>query len=392
MLFTDGENLQGDVNAATSRLDEAGVRLLGVVAGTDAGGPIPETDPSGSIRYKRDRDGQPVVTRAHPEVVRGIADEAGGEVVLLDDPEVVALIADAVGRLQTREIESTQTVRRIERFPLLLAAAAAFATLGFALAPWRRSVVTVALLLIAGTVSAQQDASSPPPAPRARPPAPPAAGVGEPEGAPWWQRWVPGGSRRLARLGTSSWQRGDLASAVAAFAGAAELAPDSAPRLYDLGTALAAGGSLEQATPLLEAADRGGVPGAAYNTGTAALSAQQLDQAIDWLRRAMLADPNDVEAKHNYELALRLREQQQQEQQEQQEQQDEQQEQDEQRQDDEEPRDQEEQEQPQPPQPGPSPTPNPNPPLFAALDRAEAEAREAMQSPTPSAGTVEKDW
>ena len=40
----------------------------------------------------------------------------------------------------------------------------------------------------------------------------------------------------------------------------------------------------------------------------------------------------------------------------------------------------------------PTPTPNPNQPLFAALERAEAEAREQLKSPTPRAGKVEKDW
>ncbi len=381
LLFTDGENLQGDVQVATARLDEAGIRMLGVVAGTESGGPIPEPDGRGGVRYKRDRDGRPVVTRAHPQVLRGIADAAGGEVVLLGDPEVTTSIASAVDRLQTREVESTRTMRRIERFPILLAAAAAFAALGFALSPWRRAATASCLLLaVSATAGAQQDASSPP-----GPPQPPAASVAQ-EGAPWWQRVIPGGSRRLARQGAAGWERGDVESAIGAFAGAAELAPERPERLYDLGTALAAAGALDEASPLLEAADRAGVSEAAYNSGTAALSGQQLEQAIHWLRRAMLADPDDLEAKHNYELALRLRQQQQEQQQQQQEEQQEQQDEDEQQQEPGEP------EQPPPPRPGPSPTPNLNQPLYAALDRAEAEAREAMRSPTPAAGAVEKDW
>ncbi|RLE36123.1 MAG: hypothetical protein DRJ61_01430, partial [Acidobacteria bacterium] len=42
--------------------------------------------------------------------------------------------------------------------------------------------------------------------------------------------------------------------------------------------------------------------------------------------------------------------------------------------------------------PQPTPTPDPNGGLFDALDRAEAEAREAMQTPVPQSGNVEKDW
>ncbi|MEJ2582039.1 MAG: VWA domain-containing protein, partial [Acidobacteriota bacterium] len=327
LLFTDGENLQGDVDAATTALSEAGVGLLGVVAGTEQGGPIPEHDERGAVHYKRDQNGQPVVTRAHPEVLVGIADTVGGEVVSLGDPEVVRKIAEAVERLRTREIDETRNVRRVERFPLFLVVAAALLTLGFALPPWRRlAVTTLVLLTLVPTVNAQ-DASPATSAPPAQAPAAAQPQSAEPlPPASWWQRLVPGGSRRLARRGVSKWRHQDLEGATASFAGAAELDPERPERLYDLGTALAAGGRLENAIPLLESADKGGVPGAAYNSGTGALVQSQPDIALDWLRRAMLTDPDDLQAKHNYELALKMRDQQQQQQQQQQdEQQDEQQ-------------------------------------------------------------------
>ncbi|MCW8984172.1 MAG: hypothetical protein OQK55_02435, partial [Thermoanaerobaculales bacterium] len=211
--------------------------------------------------------------------------------------------------------------------------------------------------------------------------------------ASWWQRLVPGGSRRLARRGVNKWRQQKLDEATRSFAGAAELNPDRPERLYDLGTALAAGGRLEIATPLLAAADQGGVSGAAYNSGTAALVQSQPEAALEWLRRAMLADPDDLAAKHNYELALKMRDQQQQQQDQQQDQQQEQQDQ----QQEQEQQEGESETQPTPtPSQGqgaaPTPTPDPNQPLFAALERAEAEAREALRSPTPQAGKVEKDW
>ena len=397
LLFTDGENLQGDVTAATEALSEAGVGLLGVVAGTEGGGPIPERDERGALHYKRDRNGQPVVTRAHPEVLAEIADSVDGEVVSLGDPEVVRAISDAVARLRTREVEETRNLRRVERFPIFLIAAAILLALGFAISPWRRlATAGLALVLVIPSPAVAQDPSQAASAPRVQ--APPSTGdQPAPEALPpasWWQRLIPGGSRRLARRGVAEWRQHDLEGATVAFAGAAELDPEAPERLYDLGTALAAGGKVETATPLLAQADEGGVPGAAYNSGTAALVQSQPEPALEWLRRAMLADPDDMAAKHNYELALKLREQQQQQQQQQQDQQQESehdQEQDQQQQDD------ESQRQPTPtPSQGqgaaPTPTPNPNQPLFAALERAEAEAREQLRSPTPQAGTVEKDW
>jgi Ca-activated chloride channel family protein len=391
MLLTDGENLQGDVRAATARLSEAGVGLLGVVAGSEQGGPIPERGEDGSVHYKRDRNGQPVITRAHPEVVSGIADEVAGEVVLLNDSDPVQQIATAVERLRTREVATTEKTRRIERFPIFLAVAVALVVMGFALSPWRRlaAAVMVALSVTAGPAFAQA-VTAPTPATATGQ----AAARDEPTltPAPWWQRLVPGGSRRLARSGVGHWNSGEMQQATGDFAGALELDSESAERRYDLGTALAAEGRLEMADPLLGQAAEGGVRDAAFNAGTAALEQSQLQSAVKWLRRAVLADADDFEAKYNYEMALKLLQEQQQQQQQQQQDQS---------------SDDEGQQEPQPesgegeqPTPTPSaaqgaaptPTPDPNQALFAALERAEAEAREALRSPTPGAAAVEKDW
>jgi Ca-activated chloride channel family protein len=398
LLFTDGENLQGDVNAATDALSKAAVGLLGIVAGTERGGPIPEHDERGGVHYKRDQNGQPVVTRAHPEVLAEIASKVDGEVVSLADPEVVREIADAVARLRTREVEETRNIRRVERFPIFLAAAAILLILGFAMSPWRRLAIAAAIGVIAvPSFAVAQSVSPATSAPRVNAP-PVTADQPSAEGAlpspSWWQRLIPGGSRRLARRGVSEWRQQKLEEATVSFAGAAELDPEGPERLYDLGTALAAGGKLETATPLLATADREGVPGAAYNSGTAALVQSQPDAALEWLRRAMLADPDDLAAKHNYELALKMRDQQDQQKDQQQDQQQDQQ--------DEQQQEQEKQEGDGEPTPtptpsqgqgaAPTPTPDPNQSLFAALERAEADARDALRSPTPIAGKVEKDW
>jgi len=387
ILITDGENLQGNVEGAARALKDASVGVLAVMAGTEAGGPIPVPSGNGNIQYKRDSGGQPVVTRAQPDVLREVADAAGGAVLDLDDSDVGHSLILAVEELRTREVEANRTVQRVERFPIFLALAALLLVAAFAMTPWRRLAVAamVVALWLPGSAAAQQSPGAvvdPPPAGDAQP-------VEQilPE-APWWQRLIPGGSRRLARSGASSFESGDLETAVRDFAAAAALEPDQPERLYDLGTALAAAGQLQSADPLLVKAHETGVDGAAYNGGTASLTQGQAQRAIQLLREALLADPDDPDVKRNYELALKLLEQQQDEQQD--EEQDDQQ--------------QEQQQDEQQGQPTPTPTPSPgqggaaptptpqNDPLYSALDRAEAEAREAMQSPTPASSSVEKDW
>jgi len=393
VLVTDGENLQGNIDAAVSAIKESGVGVLTVVAGTERGGPIPVEGPDGATHHKRDQNGQPVITRAHPEVLAAIADAVDGASVELADRDVVGQLARIVDKLRTREAEANRTVQRVEQFPLFLMLSAGFLVGSFLLSPWRRlaALTAVAGFLFVAPAGAQQGtqpASVPQPPPMT---APPANAAEEPTTVvepPTWQRVVPGGSRRMARQGVTRWLGGEVEDAAQSFAGAAMLDPENPERLYDLGTALGAGGQLEAAIPILEQAHAGGVPNAAYNSGTSSLQYQQAEAAVKWLREAVLLDPDDLEAKRNYELALAMLEEQEQQEQENQDQEQEQQEEEEEQEQDQE----QEQEQQNQQQPAPTPTPSDSEALFQALERAEAEAREAMQSPTPQATTVEKDW
>ena len=385
LLMTDGENLQGNVQGAAQALRDAGVGVLAVVAGTEAGGPIPVPSEDGRVHYKRDAGGQPVVTKGHPEVLQAIADEVGGEVLDLGDQGVVPKLVTAIDALRTREIEATRTVQRVERFPIFLGFAALLIVIGFALTPWRRLAVAgllvVACVPVPGFAQGNQDPAGEPPAPSEASTVEAAMGS-----ASWWQRLIPGGSRRLARSGAANFDAGDLESAVRDFSAAAALEPNQPDRLFDLGTALAASAQVEPADMLLQRAHEAGVEGAAYNGGTASLNYGQAQRAVELLREALLDAPEDPDVKRNYEIALKKLEEQQQQEQQDQQQQDEQ------------------QEQPEEPQPTPTPSPSPeqggaaptptprNEPLYSALDRAEADAREAMKSPTPRATSVEKDW
>jgi Ca-activated chloride channel homolog len=397
VLVTDGENLQGNVDAAVSAIKDAGVGALTVVAGTERGGPIPVEGPDGAVHHKRDQNGQPVITRAHPEVLAAVAEAVDGDSIDLADRDVVIRLAEIVETLRTREVEANRTVQRVERFPIFLMFAAGLLVGGFLLSPWRRLAVLTSLagLLFVAPVGAQQGAQSAS-VPQPQPPpmtAPPTTAADEPAPVPEppaWQRVVPGGSRRMARQGVTRWLGGEVEGAAQSFAGAAMLDPENPERLYDLGTALGAGGQLEAAIPMLEVAHASGVPNAAYNSGTSSLQYQQAEAAVRWLREAVLLDPEDIEAKRNYELALAMLEEQQQEQENQEQEQDQEQEEEEQEPEQEQDEEQEQQQNQQ--QPEPTPTPSDSEALFQALERAEAEAREAMQSPTPQATTVEKDW
>jgi Ca-activated chloride channel family protein len=407
LLISDGENLQGSMETAADALTEAGAGILAVVAGTAAGGPIPIPGEDGRVRYKTGTSGQPVMTRAQPEVLASLAESMDGEVVELVSSGVADQLAATIEQLRTREVEINHKLLRVDRFPLFLGAGAALLALGFSVSPWRRTSAVLALLLLGLQPSTAQQAagkpvvgqaaspvSMPPPAiparlaPRVDSRAP--AGLTEPElpepaQLSWWLRLLPGDSRQLARKGADLWRQGEVEEAAAYFMGAYELDKSSPDRQYDLGTALAAGGALEAAIPIMHDAHSGGARSAAYNLGTASLQQEQAELAVVWLREALLVAPDDVEVKRNYELALRLLAKAQNDQQDQQ--------------------SQEEQNPQQPTRPTPTPaahsggpTANPTPTpstenaIYAALERAEAAARAEMQKPTPQPAKVEKDW
>ena len=404
VVVSDGENLQGRVDVAAERLEELGVTAVGVLAGTEDGGLIPEADGGG---FKNDSSGRPVVTRADRSSLQRLAEATGGGLVELADPSAVSDLVSLVADIRAREVDARQSVRRVERYRLFALAALVLVVVGFGLSPWRRlPAITAAVLIVAVSASLAEAAASaedvPDDATSAQSPE-----VGEPE-VPWWQRLVPGGYRRLARSGERQWRHQDHEAALRSFAAAAKLAPDDPERRFDLGTALGAAGDVEAATRELEAAADGGLePSATYNLGTAGLMAEQPQVAVDALRRALLAAPGDPDVKRNYELALRLLEQQQQEQQ----QHDQNEGEDEREEDEESSEQQREQQQEQQPSGGaeptptpsaepqsgqggaaPTPTPDPSRAVYGALERADAEAREQMLRRTPQPAQVEKDW
>jgi hypothetical protein len=298
VLVSDGEGLDGDPEAAVAAAREAGVGMVALVAGTTSGGPIPVPDGDGGIHYLTRASGQPVMTRADPLGLDELLATVGGEVLSLERRGIGSRLLAAVARLRAREVTTRGTAQPVERFPVFLGAAASLLVGGFLTWPWRRCVAAAALLALLPltTVAADGDVG---PAQGRQPSA-------TAEGVAWWQRLLPGAGRRCAARGLAAWQRADFEGAVAEFRAALVLDAEDPDRLFDLGTALAAADSFEAAVPLLEAAHRRGVGAAAYNLGTAALLRGEAELAVTWLRTAVLQDATDGDAKRNYELALRL--------------------------------------------------------------------------------------
>jgi Ca-activated chloride channel family protein len=79
IVVTDGENNEGDVNAAVEEANERGVKVYTVGMGTTEGGPIPMYNAEGRrVDYKRDRNGSIVLTKLDETALEQVAAGAGG--------------------------------------------------------------------------------------------------------------------------------------------------------------------------------------------------------------------------------------------------------------------------------------------------------------------------
>ncbi len=321
VLITDGESHEGDLDAAVAQARERGVRIFTVGIGTTEGELLP--DEGGT--FVKDRRGQVVKSRLDRATLERIAVETGGVYLQAGTagPGLTELYRDHIATMDERELESTLERRFEQRYQWPLGLAFLLLVLerllhdrrarpampGVERRPRNRSAAAAAVLLASVSIG-----------------------------------WLD--PHAAAREGNRLYDGGRYDEAAERYRAGLVDDPES-PRLHlSLGAARYKAGKYDDALAELEKApddetDAARTARRAYNVGNTkfrqggALEEQQPQQALAlWkeavaaYRRALGADPADVDAKFNHELvekkvaALERRlEQQQQEQQQQQQQQ-----------------------------------------------------------------------
>lgn len=132
-----------------------------------------------------------------------------------------------------------------------------------------------------------------------------------------------------ARKANEAYRNGDYETAVNLYQSAISQNPDDARLYYNLGNALSRLGMADEAREAYEqfknlADDPASQSLADYNTGTMLSEAEQFDEAMEYFRNSLRKNPDDDDARYNFEMAKRKLQQQQQEQQQQQQEQDQQ--------------------------------------------------------------------
>lgn len=315
VLWTDGEDLEGHAREALEELRRAGLRVYVVGVGTPVGDVIPIVDASGLVvDTKKDEQGNVVRSRLDENLLRELARRTGGQyfTATRSGGEVVRL-ASSLGSLARSRRGVRLVERPVARFPLLALIAAG--CVGTLIAWPRRRIVgrSVTLLRVRaaraakrakGRVTRVQSVST--------------AAV----------LWVPLLQMVFGMLfaslivmftprevgAQSDWARGDAAfkrrdwvAAESLYARRARGKKAPAPVLANLATARALqqrADSVEHELARLTAKPDAAGRMAGYNLGTLLGGRGEYDQGLAELRRVLERDPNDADARFNYEWLL----------------------------------------------------------------------------------------
>ena len=118
LLLTDGEGHEGDPQAAAQAAAEAGVTIYAIGFGSPVGEPIPVRDAdSALLGYKKDAQGDTVLSRLDETTLQQIVDATGGRYFRASaGGDEIGAISGAIAALDTGETESQFETHGVERF------------------------------------------------------------------------------------------------------------------------------------------------------------------------------------------------------------------------------------------------------------------------------------
>jgi Ca-activated chloride channel family protein len=126
IIFTDGEELSGDaVKTAKAAAGDAGVRIFTVGVGTPQGSLIPVTGDDGETSFVKDSAGQVVKSKLDDKRLREVADATGGFYLHLENgPRTMQQVQnEGLAKMQAAEMDVRLSRRPIERYEWPLSAA-----------------------------------------------------------------------------------------------------------------------------------------------------------------------------------------------------------------------------------------------------------------------------
>lgn len=122
IIISDGEDHDGEALDVAEEAAEQGIRILTIGVGDAKGGPIPIKRNGVILNYKKDNQGETVITRLDETTLKGIAAEANGVYINgRNTSEVVNIIKEELDKMDKQEFESKQIADFKDQFQWFLA-------------------------------------------------------------------------------------------------------------------------------------------------------------------------------------------------------------------------------------------------------------------------------
>ena len=125
-IISDGEDHEGNVQDITEKASEMGIRIFTIGVGTEKGGPIPIKRNGVVQNYKKDNQGETVITKLNPATLTEIADSAEGSYIEGNvTSNVVERVQEELQNIEKTEFEDKQFADFKSHFQLFLGIALA---------------------------------------------------------------------------------------------------------------------------------------------------------------------------------------------------------------------------------------------------------------------------
>jgi Ca-activated chloride channel family protein len=121
-LISDGEDHEGNIEDIAAEAAREGIRIVTIGVGTAKGGPIPIKRNGVVQNYKKNNQGETVITRLDEEILKEIASEANGRYIDgSNTAQVVEEVTDILQNMDKKEFESQQVAEYKSQFQWFLA-------------------------------------------------------------------------------------------------------------------------------------------------------------------------------------------------------------------------------------------------------------------------------
>ncbi len=122
VIITDGENHEDDPVAEAEKAEEDGIVIHTIGMGSEEGGPIPIIQNGQVVDYKKDREGNTVVTRLDATVLQKIADATGGTFTRASNAQDnLGMVFKEIEKMEKKDFGSKEFTAHEDRFQYLLA-------------------------------------------------------------------------------------------------------------------------------------------------------------------------------------------------------------------------------------------------------------------------------